>query len=101
MSRLPEKVRIVEMGPRDGLQNEKQEVPTETKLALIERLGETGLPAIEATAFVSPKWVPQLAGRTEVLARIRRQPGVDDLGLTPHLTGYEAPRAAGAPQGAV
>src|SRR5258706_354071 len=101
MSRLPEKVRIVEMGPRDGLQNEKQEVPTETKLALIERLGETGLPAIEATAFVSPKWIPQMADHTEVLERIRRRPGVDYLVLTPNLKGYEAARAAGATEVAV
>jgi hydroxymethylglutaryl-CoA lyase len=101
MSRLPAKVRIVEMGPRDGLQNEKQEVPTEIKLALIERLGESGLPAIEATAFVSPKWIPQMADHTEVLERIRRKPGVDYLVLTPNLKGYEAARAAGATEVAV
>jgi hydroxymethylglutaryl-CoA lyase len=101
MSRLPARVRIVEMGPRDGLQNEKQEVPTETKLALIEQLGETGLPAIEATAFVSPKWIPQMADHTEVLERIRRKPGVDYLVLTPNLKGYEAARAAGATEVAV
>jgi hydroxymethylglutaryl-CoA lyase len=93
---LPARVRIVEMGPRDGLQNEKQEVPTEVKLALIERLGEAGLPAIEATAFVSPKWIPQMADHTEVLERIRRRPGVDYPVLTPNLKGYEAARAAGA-----
>jgi len=101
MNRLPGKVRIVEMGPRDGLQNEKQEVPTETKLALIERLAETGLPAIEATAFVSPKWIPQMADHTEVLERIRRKPGVDYLVLTPNLKGYEAAKAAGATEVAV
>ena len=99
--RLPQRVRIVEMGPRDGLQNEKQEVPTETKLALIERLGDAGLPAIEATAFVSPKWIPQMADHTEVLERIRRRPGVDYLVLTPNLKGYEAARAAGATEVAV
>ena len=61
MSSLPRKVRIVEVGPRDGLQNEKGEVPTAIKLELIERLADAGLQAIEATAFVSPKWIPQMA----------------------------------------
>src|SRR5689334_9638198 len=98
---LPKRVRLVEMGPRDGLQNEKQEVPTEVKLELIERLGAAGLPAIEATAFVSPKWVPQMADHTEVLERIRRRPGVDYPVLTPNLKGYEAARAAGATEVAV
>ena len=98
---LPKRVRIVEMGPRDGLQNEKQEVPTEVKLELIERLGAAGLPAIEATAFVSPKWIPQMADHTEVLERIRRRPGVDYPVLTPNLKGYEAARAAGATEVAV
>jgi hydroxymethylglutaryl-CoA lyase len=98
---LPAKVRIVEMGPRDGLQNEKQEVPTEVKLELIERLGEAGLPAIEATAFVSPKWIPQMADHTEVLERIRRKPGVEYPVLTPNLRGYEAAKAAGATEVAV
>ncbi len=97
----PARVRVVEMGPRDGLQNEKQQVPTEVKLALIERLGEAGLPAIEATAFVSPKWIPQMADHTEVLERIRRKPGVDYPVLTPNLKGYEAARAAGATEVAV
>jgi hydroxymethylglutaryl-CoA lyase len=99
--RLPKRVRIVEMGPRDGLQNEPQEVPTATKLELIERLGAAGLPAIEATAFVSPKWIPQMADHTEVLERIRRRPGVDYPVLTPNLKGYEAARAAGATEVAV
>src|SRR5258706_246296 len=98
---LPKHVRIVEMGPRDGLQNEKQEVPTEVKLALIGRLGDAGLPAIEATAFVSPKWIPQMADHTEVLERMRRKPGVDYPVLTPNLKGYEAARAAGATEVAV
>ena len=101
MGNLPAKVRIVEMGPRDGLQNEKQEVPTAAKLELIDRLGAAGLPAIEATAFVSPKWIPQMADHTEVLERIRRKPGVDYLVLTPNLKGYEAARAAGATEVAV
>jgi len=98
---LPRKVRIVEMGPRDGLQNEKGEVPTAIKLELIERLGEAGLAAIEATAFVSPKWIPQMADHAEVLGRIRRRPGVAYPVLTPNLKGFEAAKAAGATEVAV
>ncbi|HUQ73960.1 MAG TPA: hydroxymethylglutaryl-CoA lyase [Burkholderiales bacterium] len=94
-------VRIVEMGPRDGLQNEAREVPTGIKVELIERLAEAGLPAVEATAFVSPKWVPQMADHTEVLERIRRKPGVDYPVLTPNLKGFEAARAAGATEVAI
>ena len=99
--RLPAKVRVVEMGPRDGLQNEKAEVPTAVKLELIERLADAGLPAIEATAFVSPKWIPQMADHTEVLERIRRKPGVSYPVLTPNLKGFEAAKAAGATEVAV
>ena len=98
---LPKRVRIVEVGPRDGLQNEKREVPTEVKLELIERLADAGLPAIEATAFVSPKWIPQMADHTEVLERIRRKPGVDYPVLTPNLKGFESARAAGATEVAI
>ena len=98
---LPQRVRIVEVGPRDGLQNEKQEVPTQIKLELIERLADAGLPAVEATAFVSPKWIPQMADHTEVLERIRRKPGVDYPVLTPNLKGFEAARAAGATEVAI
>ena len=101
MSALPARVRIVEVGPRDGLQNEKGEVPTAIKLELIERLAEAGLPAIEATAFVSPKWIPQMADHTEVLERIRRKPGVAYPVLTPNLKGFEAARAAGATEVAI
>ena len=101
MSTLPRKVRIVEVGPRDGLQNEKQEVATPVKLELIERLAEAGLPAVEATAFVSPKWIPQMADHTEVLERIRRRPGVAYPVLTPNLKGFEAARAAGAGEVAI
>jgi len=93
--------RIVEVGPRDGLQNEPGEVPTEVKLELIERLADAGLPAIEATAFVSPKWIPQMADHTEVLERLRRKPGVSYPVLTPNLKGFEAARAAGAKEVAV
>jgi len=98
---LPKRVRIVEVGPRDGLQNEKQEVPTQIKLELIERLADAGLPAVEATAFVSPKWIPQMADHTEVLECIRRKPGVDYPVLTPNLKGFEAARAAGATEVAI
>jgi len=94
-------VRIVEVGPRDGLQNEPGEVPTEVKLELIERLAAAGLASVEATAFVSPKWVPQMADHTEVLERLRRKPGVSYPVLTPNLKGFEAARAAGATEVAI
>ena len=94
-------VRIVEVGPRDGLQNEPREVPTEIKVELIEQLADAGLPAIEATAFVSPKWVPQMADHTEVLERIRRKAGVDYPVLAPNLKGFEAARSAGATEVAI
>ena len=98
---VPDFVRIVEVGPRDGLQNEPGEVPTDVKIQLIERLADAGLPAVEATAFVSPKWVPQMADHTEVLERIRHRPGVSYPVLTPNLKGFEAARAAGATEVAV
>jgi isopropylmalate/homocitrate/citramalate synthase len=98
---LHSRARIVEVGPRDGLQNEPNQVPTAVKLELIERLADAGLPAVEATAFVSPKWVPQMADHTEVLGRIRRKPGVSYPVLTPNLKGFEAARAAGATEVAV
>ena len=94
-------VKIVEVGPRDGLQNEPREVPTAVKLELIERLADAGLRSIEATAFVSPKWVPQMADHTEVLERIRRKPGVSYPVLTPNVKGFEAARAAGATEVAI
>lgn len=99
--KLPGRVRIVEVGPRDGLQNEKGEVPTAIKVELIERLADAGISAVEATAFVSPKWIPQMADHTEVLERIRRKPGVSYPVLTPNLKGFEAARAAGATEVAV
>lgn len=98
---LPRRVRIVEVGPRDGLQNEKQIVSTDTKVELIARLGAAGLPAIEATSFVSPKWVPQMGDNAEVMARIVRLPGADYPVLTPNLKGFEAALAAGAREVAV
>jgi hydroxymethylglutaryl-CoA lyase len=101
MPTLPQSVRLVEVGPRDGLQNEKREVPTKVKLELIERLADAGLPAVEATAFVSPKWVPQMADHTEVLEGIRRRPGVSYPVLTPNLKGFQAALAAGATEVAI
>jgi hydroxymethylglutaryl-CoA lyase len=91
----------VEVGPRDGLQNEPGEVPTVVKVELIERLAEAGLPAVEATAFVSPKWIPQMADHAEVMERLRRKPGVSYPVLTPNLKGFEAARAAGATEVAI
>src|SRR3972149_6062293 len=101
MAALPKKVRIVEVGPRDGLQNEKAEVPTAVKLELIERLADAGLRAIEATAFVSQSGIPQMADHPEVRERIRRKPGVSYPVLTPNLKGFEAARAAGATEVAI
>ncbi len=98
---LPTHVRLVEMGPRDGLQNEKQVVSTETKVELIARLGAAGLPAIEATSFVSPKWVPQMGDNSEVMRRIQRLPGVSYPVLTPNLQGFEAALGVGATEVAV
>ena len=94
-------VRIVEMGPRDGLQNEKKQVSTATKLELIERLVDAGLREIEATAFVSPKWVPQMADAADVVRGLVRRPGVSYPVLTPNLQGFEAAVAAGADHVAV
>ena len=94
-------VKIVEVGPRDGLQNEPGEVPTAVKVELIERLADAGLRSVEATAFVSPKWIPQMADHTEVMERIRRKPGVSYPVLTPNLKGFEAARAAGATEVAI
>jgi len=93
---MPASVRIVEVGPRDGLQNEKSIIPTAAKVELIDRLSATGLRCIEATSFVSPKWVPQLADAAEVMAAIERRPGVRYPVLVPNLQGYERARAAGA-----
>jgi hydroxymethylglutaryl-CoA lyase len=98
---MSEFVRIVEVGPRDGLQNEKTFVPTADKIALIDRLSGTGLRAIEATSFVSPKWVPQLADAAEVYAGIARRPGVAYPVLVPNEQGYERARAVGVEEIAV
>jgi hydroxymethylglutaryl-CoA lyase len=88
--RYPRSVRIVEVAPRDGLQNEEKIVSVEDRLALIEALADTGLKTIEAGSFVSPKWVPQMGGTASVLARIRRVPGVSYPVLVPNLKGLEA-----------
>ena len=96
-----ERVRLVEVGPRDGLQNEPQTVSTDTKLELIERLADAGLRDIEAASFVSPKWVPQMADHAELMRRLVRRPGVNYPVLAPNLKGYEAAVAAGAAEVAV
>jgi hydroxymethylglutaryl-CoA lyase len=98
---LPRKVRIVDVGPRDGLQNEPKSVPASVKIELIERLQDAGVSAVEATAFVSPKWVPQMADHAEVLAGIRKRPGVAYPVLVPNMKGFEAAHAAGAREIAV
>jgi hydroxymethylglutaryl-CoA lyase len=88
------KITIIEVGPRDGLQNEKQTISVADKIALIERLAAAGARTVEAGAFVSPKWAPQMAATDEVMARIRRLPGVSYPVLTPNMKGYEGARAA-------
>jgi hydroxymethylglutaryl-CoA lyase len=101
---LPRAVRIVEMGPRDGLQNEAQAIDVAVKLGLIERLVQAGLQNIEVTAFVSPRWVPQMADHAQLLARLMTGPQADAARysvLTPNLQGYEAAKAAGAREVAV
>jgi len=99
--KLPQSVKIVEVGPRDGLQNEKQVVPAAVKVELIERLADAGLRAVEATSFVSPKWVPQMGDNAEVLKAVRRKPGVAYPVLTPNLKGFDAAVEAGATEVAV
>ena len=98
---MPSQVRIVEVGPRDGLQNESATIATADKIALVDRLSATGLRTIEATSFVSPKWVPQLADAAEVFAGIERRPGIRYPVLVPNEQGYARARAAGAEDVAV
>jgi isopropylmalate/homocitrate/citramalate synthase len=93
---IPDRVTLWEAGPRDGLQNEPGVVPTDVKVELIDRLAEAGLTHIEATSFVSPKWVPQMGDHDAVMAQLKRRPGVTYQVLTPNMKGYEAARAAGA-----
>ena len=87
---IPSRVKLVDVGPRDGLQNEKQTVPAAIKIELVHRLQEAGLTEIEVTSFVSPKWVPQMADNAQVMAGIQRQAGVRYSVLTPNLKGLEA-----------
>jgi hydroxymethylglutaryl-CoA lyase len=98
---IPKKVKLLEVGPRDGLQNEKTPVPAEVKIELIHRLQDAGLKAIEATAFVSPKWVPQMADNAQVMAGIKRKPGVSYPVLVPNMKGLEAAIAAGCEEAVV
>jgi len=100
-SAIPNAVRMVEVGPRDGLQNEKAIVPTATKIELINRLSACGLRTIEATSFVSPKWIPQLADAAAVYAGIEKKPGVAYPALVPNEQGYERARAVGVSEIAV
>ena len=87
---IPSRVKLVDVGPRDGLQNEKQTVPAAIKIELVHRLQEAGLTEIEVTSFVSPKWVPQMADNAEVMAGIQRKAGVRYSALTPNMKGFEA-----------
>ena len=98
---LPNKVKIVEVGPRDGLQNESRLVPSAVKIELIDRLGMAGLKTIEAAAFVSPKWVPQMGDAAEVMTSLPRRAGVSYPVLVPNLKGFEQALAAGAEEIAV
>ncbi|WP_079202221.1 hydroxymethylglutaryl-CoA lyase [Pseudomonas sp. CC6-YY-74] len=98
---IPSKVRLVEVGPRDGLQNEKQPISVADKVRLVDDLSAAGLSYIEVGSFVSPKWVPQMAGSTEVFVQIQQLPGVTYAALTPNLKGFEAALAAGVKEVAV
>jgi hydroxymethylglutaryl-CoA lyase len=101
MTPLPRRVRMVEVGPRDGLQNEAAIVPAAIKIALIDKLSAAGLPAVEATSFVSAKWIPQMADAPQVMAGISRRPGTSYPVLVPNIRGFEAAAAAGATEVAV
>lgn len=98
---MRERVRIFEVGPRDGLQNEKRIIPTADKIRLTDALSECGFEKIEAASFVSPKWVPQMADAAKVMAGIKRRAGVSYAALTPNLPGYERAKAAGADEVAI
>jgi hydroxymethylglutaryl-CoA lyase len=101
MAGYPQRVKLVEVGPRDGLQNERTRLDADTKVEFINRLSESGLKVIEATSFVSPKWVPQLADADEVMARITRKRGVSYPVLVPNIKGMERALAAGVEEVAV
>ena len=96
MPTLPQRVHIVDVGPRDGLQNEKQMIPADVKVELVDRLTDAGFTNIEVTSFVSPKWVPQMGDAADVMARIRRKPGVTYSVLVPNAKGMEGAIAAKA-----
>ncbi|ANI14889.1 hydroxymethylglutaryl-CoA lyase [Pseudomonas citronellolis] len=98
---LPQHVRLVEVGPRDGLQNEKQPISVADKVRLVDDLSAAGLSYVEVGSFVSPKWVPQMAGSAEVFAGIRQKPGVTYAALAPNLKGFEAALEAGVKEVAV
>ena len=98
---LPKAVKIIEVGPRDGLQNEKQTIATDTKIQLINQLSEAGLSYIEAGSFVNPKWVPQMADSAEVFGGVTRKTGVIYAALTPNVQGFERALAAGADEVAI
>ena len=98
---LPKAVKIIEVGPRDGLQNEKQTIATDTKIQLINQLSEAGLSYIEAGSFVNPKWVPQMADSAEVFGGVTRKTGVTYAALTPNVQGFERALAAGADEVAI
>jgi len=98
---IPRRITIVEVGPRDGLQNEEARVSTTDKIAFVNRLSEAGLPVIEVGAFVSPKWVPQMADTAEVFAGIERRPGIRYTALVPNLAGLERAMSAGVAEIAV
>ena len=99
--KYPARVKIVDVSPRDGLQNEPGSVPTEVKVELVDRLSDAGLLSVEAGSFVSPKWVPQMADSAEVMARIRRRPGVAYPVLVPNMKGLEGALAAKADEIAI
>ena len=101
MTSLPRKVTVVEVGPRDGLQNEAARVSVDDRVAFCEALLDAGLPVVEVGAFVSPKWVPQMAGSDEVARRVRKPPGARTPVLVPNRRGFEAARAAGVGEIAV
>ncbi|MGB0960566.1 MAG: hydroxymethylglutaryl-CoA lyase [Halocynthiibacter sp.] len=98
---MSKKIEIFEMGPRDGLQNEKRQIPTQEKIALVDLLSKAGFSRIEVASFVSPKWVPQMADSADVLAGITRADGVSYAALTPNMRGYEGARAAKADEIAI
>ena len=98
---MPQQVRLVEVGPRDGLQNEKQPISVADKVRLVDDLSAAGLSYIEVGSFVSPKWVPQMAGSAEVFSAIQQQPGVTYAALAPNLKGFEGALEAGVKEVAV